>query len=336
MLYDAASQGLKCPFCGGTKGIPRDASFVAVEQALEDVPPDRVRAEAPKTFHCERCGAEVTFEGATVSASCPFCGSEQVVERRGQAGRILPQAVVGFAVDLDGAKMRWREWLGKGWFRPRHLRELAAEEKLKGVYVPFWTFDTRTWSRWTAMAGYHYTVTVGFGKNAHTETRTRWVPASGERRHFYDDVLVCASRGCDERLVERVEPYRLGGLQPYSSRYLSGWLAEEYVVDLKGGWAKGRARVNELEVEACSEDVPGDTQRDLRVWTQHAGVTWKHVLLPLWIATYRWHEKPYRFLVNGQTGEVAGTAPISWVKVTVAVVVGIALALAAFWAFRHR
>lgn len=336
MLYDAATKAMKCPFCGGAKGIERDASYIAVEHALDDVPDDRLRTEAPKTFRCERCGAEVVFPGATVSASCPFCGSAQVVERKGAAGRILPQSVLPFLVPLEAARAKWREWLGTGWFRPRGLRDSATGESLAGVYLPFWTYDTRTWSRWTAEAGFSYTVTVGSGQDQRTETRTRWEFASGERRDFHDDVLVCASKGLDEGMLEHAYPYGLKDLQPYRSDYLAGWAAEEYIVDLKEGWRRARERVNEAEVRACSRDVPGDTQRGLRVWTQHAEVTWKHALLPLWIATYRWRDKTYRFLVNGQTGKVAGTAPVSWVKVAVAVVVAAALGIGGYLLFRHR
>jgi DNA-directed RNA polymerase subunit RPC12/RpoP len=331
MLYDADTGGLKCPFCGGTKGIERDAAYLAVEHALADVPESRLRTEAPKTFRCENCGATVTFAGATVSASCPFCGSEHVVERTGDVGRILPESVLPFAVSLEGARTRWRDWLGHGIFRPRGLRDLASGEALKGVYVPFWTYDTKTWSRWTAEAGWYYTVTVGSGQNQHTETRTRWEFASGERRDFFDDVLVCAGQGVDEKLLSRAYPYALDALQPYRSDYLSGWAAEEYVLDLQGGWGRAREEVNERARELCSGDVPGDTQRNLRVWTQHADVTWKHVLLPLWIATYRWKDKTYRFLVNGQTGKVVGTAPVSPLRVAIAVVLGLAVAGAIWW-----
>ena len=331
MLYDAATGGLKCPFCGGTKGIERDATYLAVEHALEDVPESRLRTEAPKVFQCENCGATVTFAGSTVSASCPFCGSEHVVERTGDVGRILPESVLPFAVSLEDARKRWRDWLGHGIFRPRGIRDLATGEALKGVYVPFWTYDTRTWSRWTADAGWYYTVTVGSGQQQHTETRTRWEFASGERRDFFDDVLVCAGQGVDEGLLSRAYPYGLDALQPYRSDYLSGWAAEEYVLDLAAGWGKAREEANERARDLCSGDVPGDTQRNLRVWTQHSGVTWKHVLLPLWIATYRWKDKTYRFLVNGQTGKVVGTAPISPLRVAIAVVLGAVLGGAIWW-----
>jgi hypothetical protein len=173
------------------------------------------------------------------------------------------------------------------------------------------------------------------GDKTQMQRRTRWTPAAGERTDFHDDVLVCASKGVDEGTLEGTYPYGLSECRPYRGEFLSGWAAEEYAVDLKRGWEHARRRVNEEEVRRCAREVPGDTHRNLRVWTQHAGVTWKHLLLPLWIATYRWRDKGYRFLVNGQTGKVAGTAPVSWVKVSVAVVLGIAAVLAILW-FANR
>jgi predicted RNA-binding Zn-ribbon protein involved in translation (DUF1610 family) len=335
MLWDAEKRALECPFCGGTAAVERDEGYVAVENALEDVPEERRRSDAPKVFTCDRCGSSVRFEGATVSASCPFCGSEHVVERAGDAGRILPASAVPFHVSREAATAKWREWLGRGLFRPRGLRESATAEALKGVYLPFWTYDCRTYSRWTADAGHHYWVTVRVGNQTQRQMRTRWVPAAGQRNDVYDDVLVCASRGVDERTLEETYPYGLSACRPYRSEFLSGWAAEEYAVELKEGWDRARRKVNEEEERRCSRDVPGDTQRNLRVWTQHAGVTWKHLLLPLWIASYRYREKTYRFLVNGQTGKVAGTAPVSWVKVTVAVVLAAAVGVGIWWMVAH-
>lgn len=338
MLFDPAAHGLRCPFCGGTRGIAQDDDYVAVEHSMERVDDTRTRTDAPKVFRCENCGAEVTYAGATVSSACAFCGSEQVVERVGDVGRILPESVVAFRVDLDAAKGLWRAWLGKGLFRPRKLLDLATGESLRGVYVPHWTYDTRAWSRWTADAGYTYTVTVGFGQNARQETRIRWVPASGERTDAFDDILVCASRGLDDRLMDEAKPYDLDGVERYRSEFLAGFGAEEYTVDLPAGWDRARAFAGGVQERRCAGDVPGDTHRFLRVWTQYGDVTWKHLLLPLWIATYRWKGKTFRFMVNGQTGKVVGTAPVSAVKVTIAIVLVAALVVGGvlFWRARRR
>jgi len=329
MLYEPVEGGLKCPFCRSSKGIPRADAYVAVEHALvESVEHPGVgllRTEAPKVFHCDNCGAEVTFTGASVSSTCPFCGSEHVVERVGNPDRILPESVIPFAVNFDGAKARWRTWLGKGLFRPRRVLDLATGEALHGVYVPHWTFDARAFSRWTAEAGYHYTVTVGFGPNARRETRTRWVPASGERTDAFDDLLVCASKGLDDRLMTEAKPFDLPRAEPYRAEYLSGFAAEEYTVTLPEGWTRAREVANDVQTRRCAGDVPGNTHRSLRVWTQYADVTWKHLLVPLWIASYRWKGKTFRFMVNGQTGKVVGTAPVSAIKVGIAILLVVAL-----------
>lgn len=337
LRWDAVTGAMKCPFCAGTKAVARAADFAPVEYALEHVPASRRRDDAPKVFHCDDCGAEVRFEGVTVADRCPFCGAEHVVERRGDAGRILPESVVPFAVDAAKARAVFRAWVGKGLFRPRRVLDRVADEALQGVYVPYWTYDATTWSRWTAMAGHYYHVTVPDGRGGtRSERRTRWTPASGERDGAYDDVLICASKGVDAKLLPRVEPFELTGLTAYRAEYLAGWLAEEYVVDLPSGWAVARERINELAKAACARDVPGDTHASLRVWTQHHAVTWKHVLLPMFLATYRYAEKTYKFLVNGQTGKVTGTRPVSKVRVAVAIVLGAALVGAAAWFFGFR
>jgi hypothetical protein len=209
-------------------------------------------------------------------------------------------------------------------------------EALRGVYVPFWTFDTRTWSRWTAQAGYHYTTTVMVNGRPQTQTHVRWVPAAGERRDSYDDVLVCASKGVEERLLRKTYPYALEEAQPFREEYVSGWRAEEYALDLEGGWRAAREEVDAEQVSRCARDVPGDTHTDLRVWTQHADVTWKHLLLPLWVAAYRFRERTWVFLVNGQTGKVSGRAPVSWVRVALAVLLAAGVGALVWWFLERR
>jgi ribosomal protein S27E len=325
------------PVLRGTKAVEREEGYVAVEHDIEHVPDERRRTEVPKVFHCEDCGAEVTFEGATVSSTCPFCGAAHVVERPGEEGRILPESVIPFAVDQGKAHAAWKAWLGRGIFRPKELKDVAGEERLKGVYVPFWTFDARAWSRWTAEAGWHYYVSVPDGRGGtRREQRTRWEHASGQRSDEYDDVLIAAGSGLDVRMIEKVYPYRLPELQPYKSAYLSGWLAEEYAVGPIDGWHLAREKINAEQERRCARDVPGDTHRFLRVWTQHGDVTWKHLLLPLWIATYRYRDKTYRFVVNGQTGSIAGTKPVSAIRVVLAILVAAAVGIGLYFLLRNR
>ncbi len=135
-----------------------------------------------------------------------------------------------------------------------------------------------------------------------------------------------ASRGIDRELALELGPFETRALVPYQADYLVGWQAEEYVVDLDEGWRFGAARMRNEQTHRCSGDVPGDTQRNLRVDTQLSGVHWKHVLLPIWSLTYGYGGKTYAVLVNGQSGQVAGKAPYSWVKILATVALGAAIA----------
>jgi hypothetical protein len=153
--------------------------------------------------------------------------------------------------------------------------------------------------------------------------KVRWVPSSGSRNDFYDDRLIVASRGLDYHLVFKIYPFHLGSLIPYKPEYLSGWQAEDYSIGLKEGWSIARDQVEAEQRSRCAADVPGDTHRFLHVNTSFSKITYKHILLPIWVASYTYKKKPYHFLINGQTGELEGYAPISWFKVA-----GIAAAVA--------
>jgi hypothetical protein len=120
---------------------------------------------------------------------------------------------------------------------------------------------------------------------------------------------------------------------PYKSDYLSGWGAEAYTIGLKDAWGTGQEIIEREVHVACSREVPGDTQRNLRVRTAYSNMTYKHVLFPVWLASYRYRDKVYQFLVNGQSGEVQGEAPISWIKVALVVILVIIVLAVMIWLF---
>lgn len=178
-------------------------------------------------------------------------------------------------------------------------------------------------SDWSADAGYYYyvqvpTVVLVNGKpqmQMRTERRVRWEPAWGARDDAYDDLLVHASRGLPAGLAAKLGTFDLSKLVPYRPEYLAGWRAEEYALDLATGWNAAQERIVAEQRSRCSGDVPGDTQRNLRVHDRISDVRWKHVLLPLWSLTYTHDGRSYAVLIHGQTGRVVGDAPYSWVKI---------------------
>lgn len=328
MTYDAGRQAMTCGHCGHSQAVPQSEGRQAiVEYDLEHgmaMSRERGYGTEVKTSQCQECGASVSFAASATAAECDFCGSSQVLHQDESRNVIRPESLVPFAVPRDDAQNKFSSWIGKLWFRPSDLKHKAKVAGMNGVYVPYWTFDAAVHSDWTAQAGYYYYVTETYTErdsegNTVTKTRqvrhTRWEPAWGARNDAFDDVLVCASRGLPEKLERKIRDFDTAALVSYEPSYLAGWRAEEYAVELNDGWRQALRHMESAQERRCSSDVPGDTQRFLHVTNSFSEETFKHILLPIWISSYRYRGEVYRFLVNGQTGDVTGKAPLSVVKI---------------------
>ncbi len=324
LAWDAGARKLKCAHCGFAMDMPAGGGAVVERDLFAGL------AAAPKGYgtvtrshRCQECGANVSFPEGVTSTKCTFCGSSKVLDQGQNQNALRPESLLPFGIDKRHANEAFSKWLGKLWFRPGDLKRLAAVQEVNGVYVPFWTYDARVHSDWRAERGRYYYTEEEYTtqENGQTVTKTRqvqhtqWEPAWGNRDDFYDDLLVCASKGLPEDLAGRFRSFDTKQLVAYQPGYLAGWRAEEYAIDLRAGWQTAQGRIEEEQTSRCGRDVGGDTHRSLQVRNEFTDLTYKHVLLPVWIAAYRYQEKVYRFLVNGQTGEVVGKAPWSVVKI---------------------
>lgn len=346
--FDAATGALLCPYCGYSTTVPVTEQQIQeydLETALKEMlaaPQQAGYGEGKRSIKCESCGAVNTFDAQVISTECAFCGSNQVVPQEQVAQVIKPESLLPFQVDHARAVSAFRQWLGRGFFRPNPVKKIAkeADARLQGIYMPFWTFDTLTSSSWRAEAGHYYYEDETYwetddkGKRVQKTRKVqkiRWVPASGRLQLQFDDILVPASQNIDRRMIERIYPFDTKVLMPYEPKFLSGWGAEAYTIDLRGGWQTGQEIIQGQVRSACAQQVPGDTHRNLQVKTAFSNMTYKHVMFPVWMASYRYNDKVYHFLVNGQTGEVQGEAPVSWIKVAVVVAIVVIIAVLIMW-----
>jgi len=335
MKFDAAKGMLSCPFCGHSMPTPETSEVVQEHDLLAALQDTSGKARGfgttVRAFKCESCGATTNVEPNVTSTTCPFCGSNQVLEQQPDPNLIQPESVIPFGVDETRANRLFRDWLGQGLFHPNDLRKFGGGQKLSGMYLPFWTFDAHAESDWRAESGDYYYVneTVWVtrdGKRVQETQRVqkvRWYPTSGHRSDNHDDVLVYATQSIDVRILQKVYPFDTKKLAPYNPSFLSGWGAESYRIPLAEAWNLGQNIIQSEQYRRCGGDVPGDTHRNLRVNTRLSSLKYKHVLLPVWLASYRYNNKVYRFMINGQTGEVQGEKPISWIKVAIAVVIAL-------------
>jgi DNA-directed RNA polymerase subunit RPC12/RpoP len=321
---DAAS--LQCPYCGFKEDIPQTEQQIKEYAYNAHLAKKSARGygQEKRVAVCPRCAAQTVVDPQVEATRCVYCDTPMTMKESADlADLIQPEAVLPFKVEKPDAERKFQDWIRGLWFAPTALTKLKALEKMTGLYRPYWTFDSHTANAWSGERGDHYYVTVGTGKDQRREQRTRWTSVSGSFRRFFDDVLIDAGRGLSWNT-----DFDLKALVTYDPRVLSGWEAETYTLPLDGGWKKAKEHIDgALYSDACSR-VGGDTHRNVRVNTAYSGITYKHILLPMYMASYRYRDKAFQFQVNGQTGDVDGQRPYSFWKIFL-LVVGILAAIGA-------
>ncbi len=338
LRFDPASQGMACQHCGHTQALPDWREGIA-ELDLREAAANTLPAGAVETIrvaNCGSCGAQIEFDAALHAKECPFCASP-VVTDTGVQRHIKPQAQLPFLLTEADARAAMKRWIGGLWFAPSDLKRLArADRGLQGVYVPYWTYDAQTETTYAGQRGIVRTETrrvpmVVNGRRQMTTqqvARVDWSPARGRVARRFDDVLVLASRSLPPRYTDALAPWDLSALSAYDPHYLAGFRAEGYTVPVEAGYDEARAVMNRVIEGDVRRDIGGDQQRITRLDTKVGALTFKHVLLPVWVAAFRYRGKAYRFVVNGRTGAVEGERPYSGAKIAALVIAGFVLALA--------
>ena len=335
--FRAESQQLACGHCGATEALAFSQTKLA-ERPLsalltaEELPPDRVSEQL--LFACPSCGSRTRVRADQPTLSCGFCGSQAINPEAQRTRLIEPAGVLPFRLGRPAATTSFRTWLGGQWLAPNKLQSGAVLDNLHGIYLPFWTFDAQAHSEWQGERGDYYYVSVSSTDSqgratTRQERRTSWSTRSGTHQHFYNDLLLAASRSLAQQqphLESIADDYDLGAVVDYDARVLLGWEAEVYSIDLAEGLEEARATFREQEHDSCKQALGGDEQRGLRVRTTLTEESFKHLLLPLWVCAYMYQGKLYHFLVNGQTGKVSGSHPYSPWKIGLLVLLGLLLA----------
>jgi DNA-directed RNA polymerase subunit RPC12/RpoP len=332
--FNIGSQTLKCPYCGHQKSLNLDADAKIEEQDLDSMlqrmkdrrEQDQSDEEGTKEVRCQSCGGNVEFVGTLTSTACPYCGSPIQRENVHTATKRIPvDGVLPFFIERERAHQQFREWVGSRWFAPTAFVQQGAEGKFNGVYVPYWTFDTLTFNVYSGQRGDAYWVTVGSGKDERRERRVRWSFASGNFQRFFDDVTVLAARGLNHNLVNALDPWPFPRMIPFTQEVLAGFLARTYDVPLPDGFTEARNRIDSLIEQDVRHRIGGDEQQISDIKSRYDAITFKHLLLPIWMLAYQYQGKAFRVYVNGATGAIQGERPWSWVKISLTVLLAVAV-----------
>lgn len=337
MDYDPKSKGLCCPYCGHVEEIAADDTGSSTAEELELDFEKLEQSEncdwgtEKKTVICEACGAESMYDALEIAAVCPFCGSNQVMEASDK-NTMAPGGVIPFQITDKQASDLFKAWIKRKWFCPKLAKESAKAKHFKGAYLPYWTFDARTDSDYRGEYGRDK---VKKGANGTETVETDWYPVKGRYQESFDDELVCATTNHNQSMLLEIEPYRTAENKAYKPEYVAGFAAERYAVGIKEAWEMGKESIQfklrgKIEKEIRIKNQ-ADQVRNLKITTKFSHLTYKYLLLPVWISSYKYKDKIYQFMVNGQTGKVSGKTPLSIPKMIIASIAALLIIALIIW-----
>ena len=326
LIFNPIDSTIHCEYCGFKEEVVGDATnvefdFDNYENNEEDWSKETI------IYRCHQCDAENVVSINEICNVCPFCGSNQIIQSDEIPG-IKPHRIVSFTIDKNKADDAYRLKIKRNIFVPRVVKKMQIKLLTSGVYLPVWSFDANSSSRYSGMLGKTYTVTVGSGKNKRTVVKVRWFPISGTQEMFFDDLLVNSGCKISSSELLKLEPYDTNNAYQYDKKYLAGFTAEHYTLKLNSAWDHSQVRMKEhIKTKILSKYIY-DRIGYLNINTNYDGIKFKYVLIPVWIGVFNYNKKAYRFLVNGTNEKrIFAKLPLSPIKISLFVVGLIAILL---------
>ncbi|MBQ9276310.1 MAG: hypothetical protein IJ226_01795 [Clostridia bacterium] len=311
MVFDPASQQLRCPYCDSTRDIVKRVPHIrdfASERSAGEVNIDG------NIYKCPNCGGETEIQGFASAVKCPFCGGTNVMKLDDMKG-LKPDSVLPFALTKDTAVDAGRKWIKKKFFAPRKLKKNFTVDNFNGVYIPSFAFDSDTFSSYEGRFGTDKTRTVHTKDGTRTEHYIEWYRVSGKYSRGFENTMVEASTQIHQSELNNILPFDMNNATAYTREYLAGFSAERYDTSLDDSFVTAKNEMDDMIRQDIKNKYNPDHIDYLNVDTTFSNVKFRYTLLPLWICGYKFKEKIYRFLVNARTGKATGTAPKSPLKV---------------------
>jgi DNA-directed RNA polymerase subunit RPC12/RpoP len=323
--YSVADGGLRCAHCGYYEPPAKPMVGKGAQEFEFTVETMAVASQAHgwgetrQELQCQNCNARATLPPGRLTHTCPFCGSNRVVQQDAPQDVLRPRFLIPFKVEADACRPIAEKWLGSSWMTPKSLKQSTVAGFI-GIYMPYWTFDTVTEADWKAEVGHqetrrHYDAASKSWKS-HTVTVWRW--ESGHAREFFDDLLVPGTARLSRVLLSNLQNYDTHELVAYEPQYLAGFLAQAYDVPLEKAWEEGRETMRAATRDACHRQASTSQIRNFSMALDFSEESWRYVLAPVYMAVYQYDNQPYQVMINGQTGAIAGQRPVDWNKVWLA------------------
>ena len=322
--FDPDNDSLSCPYCGFSKQIERNTNVV--ERDFADFETHVYNSnDCVKTISCQNCGATEILIQDTVATKCPFCDSPLLVKEE-KIDSLKPDSMVPFEFGEDKAKEYCTNWLKKRFYASSIFKKAFKLTNPKGIYYPIWTFDANTTTHYDGKLGKVCTKTTRDSKgNTHTTTYVKWFYVNGTRNDVFDDLVINASKYVDDKTMSKLLPFPQDKYVVYSNEYLAGYFANRYTIDPYTAFKSASERMQEYIRKNIVASYHADRVAYLNLNTTHNSKSFKSMYVPIYVTGTKYKEKLYSQYVNGSTGRVTGNFPKSVFKITLTVILGLAL-----------
>lgn len=329
LSFDPESQSLICRNCNYKQDIQKDTTSIEeynYQEYLEKYNQEKGNVVDNLEIKCSDCGASFLVNPKAISTICPFCESNRTIKQSSFNTAIKIEGVIPFTFAKEDVQPLFLKFLQKKFWAPRKFKKGHSLPTYSAFYIPFWTYDAQTFSEYNARRGDYYYVTVTTRVNGRPSTRSerriRWTFVRGTYKYFFDDVLVRGTNNGLNQHIDKIKNYDLTQLTKFDEQFLLGFYAEKPAIDIENGFANARQIMGERIRSGVTSQIGGDVVSNLNIKTSYDEICFKQIMCPIYNGTYKYKNKTYHFIINGQTKKISADYPVSSLKIFL-VVLGI-------------
>jgi len=314
--FNSSIQKMKCPYCDTELDMD---SLQALDEALKNQAGEDLtwtsqaggewesgETDNMSVYVCKSCGGEIVADESTAATSCPFCDNPVVMMGR-FSGDLKPDYVIPFKLDKKAAKEKLSKHLIGKILLPKVFKDQNHIDEVKGLYVPFWLFDTEA----DADIQYQATRVRSWSDKDYNYTETNYFSVLRSGQLGFERIPVDGSSKLDNQLMESIEPFDFSEAVNFQTAYLAGYLADKYDVGAEESLSHANRRVKQSTETVFANTVTNfDTVVAESSNIRLKNGSTKYVLYPVWILNTTWNGKKFVFAMNGQTGKFVGDLPL--------------------------
>ncbi len=320
IAFHAGNQKLTCEYCDSqftVEELEKYQQYLKQQEQKDESKQQTAQTadtswddENLNEYVCGSCGGTIICDANTAATTCPYCDSPVVIKGR-VSGQLQPDFVIPFIWDKEQAIEQMKKHFKGKVLLPKAFKTGHKLEEIKGVYVPFWLFDSEA----DAYAQFDATKVSTWRSGNYRYTKTDTYRLHRDASMMFEKVPVDGSTRMDDAYMEAIEPYDYSKLTGFKPAYLAGFMADKYDVDAFASIPRAQQRMQNTTVSEIRNSIHGyDTCKLSSVQMNYTKQASRYALLPVWVLNATYGGKKYRFAMNGQTGKFVGELPVSWGK----------------------